>query len=208
VYHIEFKSRQAVVLAAKENVMKRFFIKLMTVMSAGLISSLAIAHPGHEGTVISTGVLSGALHPLLGLDHLLSLIAVGILSTRLQGKQKYLVPLCFVGLMLAGFVFAHAGLHLISVATMESMILVSLGMAAMFMLLGQVLQNNTRFHEVSAWCMTAFASIHGMAHGLEIPAGASALGFAAGFSLMCLLVMGLVLWIAHSFKTLVSQPTI
>lgn len=36
-------------------------------------SSAAVAHPGHE----HVGVLSGMLHPLGGLEHVLVLLAVG-----------------------------------------------------------------------------------------------------------------------------------
>ena len=187
--------------------MQSFFMKLLAVSIAVFIPSLVMAHAGHESTTMSMGILSGALHPLLGLDHLLSLIAVGVLCARLNGKQKYLVPLSFVGLMLAGFMFAHTGQHLVSVATIEMLIVTSLIMAAVFVVLGKVLQQNSRFHNVAAWSVTAFASLHGMAHGLEIPAGASAMGFATGFAVACLIVMTAVYYVHGSVKALSVQTT-
>ena len=38
------------------------------------------------------GILSGFLHPLLGLDHLLAMLAVGILSAQIGGRALWSVP--------------------------------------------------------------------------------------------------------------------
>ena len=46
--------------------------------SFGLLPSVAFAHPGHE----TAGMLSGMLHPLLGWDHLLAMVAVGMLLLK------------------------------------------------------------------------------------------------------------------------------
>lgn len=188
--------------------MQSIFVKSLAVFIAVFIPSLAMAHGGHESTSMSAGMLAGVIHPLLGIDHLLSLMAVGLLSARLNGMQKYLVPLSFVGLMIAGFMFAHAGQHLVSVATIEMLIVISLLMAGVFVLLGKVFQQGSRFHEVAAWCVTAFASVHGMAHGLEIPAGASAMGFVTGFAIACLMVTGVVHLVCRSINGLKVQATV
>jgi urease accessory protein len=194
-------------VAVRDKIMQSFFMKLLAVSIAVFIPSLVMAHAGHDSTTMSMGILSGALHPLLGLDHLLSLIAVGVLCSRLNGKQKYLVPLSFVGLMLAGFMFTHAGQHLVSVATIEMLIAASLIMAAVFVVLGKVLQKSSRFHHIAAWSVTAFASVHGMAHGLEIPAGASAMGFATGFAIACLIVLAAAYHVSRSVKAIWVQAT-
>ena len=48
------------------------------------------------------GILSGFLHPLLGLDHLLAMLAVGILSAQIGGRALWSVPATFVGTMAIG----------------------------------------------------------------------------------------------------------
>lgn len=186
--------------------MHRFIFKCFAVFTAIMLPSLALAHSGHENTLISTGVLMGMLHPLLGLDHLLSLIAVGVLSARLNGKQKCLVPLCFVALMLLGFTFAHAGMHLVPMGAVEMLITASLVMAAILIVAGKCLFQSSRFNIVAAWGLTLFASMHGMAHGLEIPVEASAFGFAVGFSVLCLMVMACVQKVVQALTKVVVQP--
>jgi urease accessory protein len=128
---------------------------------------------------------------LLGLDHLLSLIAVGLLAARLKGKQRFLIPVGFVSLMLVGFFSAHAGIHMVSAGAIEMLISLSLLTAAVLLITGRLLQANNRFNVMAAWAVTAFASIHGMAHGLEVPAGSSAAVFALGFAVTCLAVIAL-----------------
>ncbi len=161
---------------------------VMTILAL-LLPSLALAHGGHEQALLSVGVAQGFLHPLLGIDHLIALLAVGVLAARLEGKQKWMVPLSFMALMLAGFFAAHAGMHLVSAGTIEMLITVSLVAAAVFVVLGQTMLKSGVFHKVAAWGITGFAAAHGMAHGLEIPAGADAQGFAMGFAMACLSIM-------------------
>ena len=60
-----------------------------------LTAGLAQAHTGH-GT---TGVFDGLVHPF-GLDHLLAMVAVGVVGVRPAGQQ---------GLVGARHVFNHPG---------------------------------------------------------------------------------------------------
>ena len=62
-----------------------------------LQSSTALAHHAMGGAIPTTawqGFLSGIAHPVLGLDHLVFILAVGVIST-LQPRGVYL-PLLFV----------------------------------------------------------------------------------------------------------------
>jgi urease accessory protein len=170
----------------------KFFITILAV----LMPALSFAHGGHESIAmsaetISASIAAGLLHPLLGLDHLLSLIAVGLLVARLKGKQRFLIPVGFVSLMLVGFFSAHAGIHMVSAGAIEMLISLSLLTVAVLLITGRLLQANNRFNVMAAWAVTAFASIHGMAHGLEVPAGSSAVVFALGFAAACLAVIAL-----------------
>ena len=56
---------------------------------------------GHVGPV-SGGAVEGFLHPLLGLDHLLAMLTVGLLSAQLGGRAIWTVPTAFVSVMAIG----------------------------------------------------------------------------------------------------------
>lgn len=55
------------------------------------------------------GILSGFLHPILGLDHLLAMVAVGFLSAQMGGRAIWTVPAAFVGVMALGAVLGILG---------------------------------------------------------------------------------------------------
>ena len=156
--------------------------------SAVLAPNLALAHSDHDATSMLSGLAAGALHPLLGLDHLLTLLLVGGLASQLQGVERWSVVLSFVGLMALGFFSAHAGVHAISTGAVEALISASLVVGAFLMMMGQLakryLTKTTLFSSLSAWGMTGFAIFHGFAHGLEIPVGSALSGFSVGFLVM------------------------
>ncbi|TBU90628.1 HupE/UreJ family protein [Stutzerimonas kirkiae] len=134
-----------------------------------LTPTLAMAHPGHD----HAGLLSGISHPLLGLDHLLAMLAVGLWAAQQQGKARWALPLAFVGSMLAGGLLGFAGLQ---------MPLMETGIAASVLAFGLLVALAVRPPLALAAGLTAlFAVAHGVAHGLELPALSSPWGYAAGF---------------------------
>ena len=68
-----------------------------------LTAGPAYAHPFH-GAV--GGFAGGLLHPLLGIDHLLAMVAVGVWAAQLGGSAVWKVPLAFIGTLLLG-AFGH-----------------------------------------------------------------------------------------------------
>jgi urease accessory protein len=69
-------------------------------MLAGVLADI-VAHSGGTGT----SAIDGFLHPLLGLDHLLAMVTVGLLSAQLGGRAIWTVPTTFVIVMaVAGLV--------------------------------------------------------------------------------------------------------
>jgi urease accessory protein len=136
-----------------------------------LIQSTAWAHPGHPGHAFG----DGWQHPLSGWDHLLAMVAVGLLGVRLGGRALWALPAAFLGSMLVGGLVAEAGLALPGV---------ELGILASVLVLGLLV--------ASAWVVdlraalvvvSAFAVLHGYAHATEMAAGGSLSGYAAGFLL-------------------------
>lgn len=125
-----------------------------------LISGLALAHPGHG---LSNGFASGFMHPLLGWDHLLMMLAVGVWAASMGGKTRWKLPLTFVCTMLLGALIGAAG---ITVGGMESAI------AAGLLALGVVLMTRLAINHTLQLLFTAlFALMHGLAHGVELYQG-------------------------------------
>ncbi len=52
----------------------------------------------HTGSTIEHSVLSGLLHPLTGIDHLLVLIAVGLCAAKQGGKASVIISVTFFGI--------------------------------------------------------------------------------------------------------------
>ncbi len=136
-----------------------------------LAPGAALAHTGtgaHEH-----GFAYGFLHPLGGLDHLLAMIAVGLLAAHLGGRALWLVPLSFVVLMAAGGAigFAEVGIPY-----------VELLIAASVVVLGALVAFRTNMPLAAAMLIAGFFAIfHGHAHGAELPDGNSPFPYAAGF---------------------------
>lgn len=65
---------------------------------------LAQAHPGH---MHDASFVDGALHPFLGIDHLLLLVVAGALAARLRGHALSVPGALFLGLVGAGAVGAE-----------------------------------------------------------------------------------------------------
>src|SRR5258707_6971680 len=61
-------------------------------VSLGFVPTIAFAHPGHDGA----GLVYGFLHPLGGVDHIIAMVAVGLLAARLGGRALWLATADFV----------------------------------------------------------------------------------------------------------------
>jgi len=147
--------------------------------SLALVPTIAFAHPGHEGA----GLVYGFLHPLGGPDHIIALVAVGLLAARLGGRALWLVPASFVGAMtVAGF----AG------TTGAGLPYVETGIALSVVVLGAVAVFGVAMPLAAAMGLAAFFAVfHGYAHGIEMPETASGLAYGAGFVAATALLHGI-----------------
>lgn len=139
-------------------------------LAALLGTGAALAHPGHGAAV---SLAAGLAHPF-GIDHLLAMVAVGVWSAAaLPAGRRWAGPLAFLAAMAAG-----AGLAMARVA----LPFVEAGVAASLLVFGAMLAFATRVPAGAGLALiAAAASLHGFAHGAELPAGASAAGYALGF---------------------------
>lgn len=119
-----------------------------------LIATPASAHHpfgGNTPTNWVEGLLSGLGHPVIGPDHLVFVIAVGLLAA--VSRSGFWVPTAFLGAALAG-----TGMHLLTWDLPAPETLIS----ASVLLVGGILALKNRPH--SAW-MIGLAAIAGLFHG-------------------------------------------
>ena len=84
--------------------------KSLTTIALLACSEFALAHSGHGPH--HGGLASGLLHPLVGLDHLLALLAIGFWSAwQASPMKRGIAPLAMLGLV-AGTLIGLAGLSL------------------------------------------------------------------------------------------------
>jgi urease accessory protein len=129
----------------------------------------ALAHTG-EGV---GGFLSGLAHPVFGLDHVVAMMAVGLWGVFLGQPAIWLLPIVFPLVMAFGAVLGIVGVPLPAVET---------GIATSAIVLGAMVALAARPPLWTAAALVGtFAIFHGYAHGKELPDGANAVAFAAGF---------------------------
>src|ERR1700741_1391890 len=71
------------------------------------VAGTAWAHPGHGDNPGSFA--AGLVHPWMGADHLLAMLAVGLWAARLGGKALWGVPLAFMAAMGMGAALTFSG---------------------------------------------------------------------------------------------------
>ena len=144
--------------------------RLALVTAMGLAATPALAHPGHAP---AAGLSQGFLHPLGGLDHVLAMVAVGLIAARIGGRALVLVPLSFLGMMAVGSALGVAGIGLP---------FVEIGIALSVVVLGAALALRPALPVAAAMALVgAFAMFHGHAHGAEMPETGSGLAYGLGF---------------------------
>lgn len=134
---------------------------------------LAAPAEAHTGLGHVDGVVHGFLHPLGGLDHILAMVAVGVIAARIGGRALWLVPASFVTLMAVGAAAAMAGIGLPFVET---------GIGLSVLVFGLLLAAQPRLPvALAAAIVGAFAIFHGHAHGSEMGEDWSGYSYGLGF---------------------------
>ena len=145
---------------------------VLTMLGTGLVfaPTIALAHTGHADT---SGLLQGFSHPITGIDHVLAMVAVGVLAPQLGGRALWLVPLGFVGVMAVAGALGMAGMQLPAP---------EIGIALSVFVLGLAVAFRLNLPDLAAMALVGFFAVfHGHAHGAEMPAAASGVPYAAGF---------------------------
>lgn len=153
--------------------------RLAVLLVLGVTAGTASAHTGDLNV---TGFVGGLAHPLLGLDHLLAMIAVGLWAAQQGGRALWAWPLTFVTVMAGGGLLAGVGVHLAHVETVVALSVLALG--------GCLALDRSWRPLVGMALVAGFAAFHGYAHGLERPPGAAPALYAAGFVLATVVLHG------------------
>jgi urease accessory protein len=160
---------------------------VLRLTSAALVAwpHVALAHAGADAGDLA----SGLLHPLSGLDHALTMLAVGLFAARLGRRATFLVPACFVLMMGAGAGLGYSGLVLPYVE-----LAIAFSVAAAGMLL---VSSRAPRLVVAVGLIGLFGVLHGHAHGGEIPPSAHVAAYGAGFLLGTVLLHAAGVVAAH-----------
>lgn len=154
----------------------------------GLFASQAF---GHAETGVAGGLLSGFLHPILGPDHLIAMVAVGLWGAQLGNPAIWLLPITFPLVMAMGGRLGVVGLDIP---------FIEVGIALSALALGILIALRQRLPLAAASVLVAaFAIFHGHAHGTELPAAANPLAYGVGFVVctgllhLCGIVLGVLI---------------
>lgn len=157
-----------------------------------LFASAAWAHADAADT--TGGFLAGFLHPLLGWDHVVAMVAVGLWGAFLGMPAIWVLPVVFPLVMAFGGVLGVVGVPIPAVET---------GIALSAIVLGAMVAMAARPPlAFAAVIVGAFAIFHGHAHGTELPAATNPLVFSLGF----MLATGLLHACGIAFGLLVKWP--
>ena len=129
----------------------------------------------HSGEGLAGGLVSGLLHPILGWDHLVAMVAVGLWGAFLGMPAIWILPVVFPLVMALGGAMGVIGIPVPAV---------EMGIAASSLVLGLLIAAGARAPLwVAMAIIGAFAIFHGHAHGTELPEAANPIAYAVGFVL-------------------------
>jgi len=122
-------------------------------------STNVFAHPGHTDTF-----LSAVMHPLLGWDHLLTMLIVGVMASLLSGKRGLFLPVLFVTF------FSVSALIAMQFNLSEGQFLI----LERLLLIGMIALPVVHFmlRRLQPWvifiAIALIGGLHGFTHGLEV----------------------------------------
>jgi urease accessory protein len=142
------------------------------VLSLVLLIAGGAAASAHTGSAVG-GFGGGFTHPLFGADHVVAMVAVGLWGAFLGAPAIWLLPILFPLIMAAGGVIGILGLPLPGVEVGIALSAIVLGLMVALAAAPPL--------PLAAGLVGVFAIYHGYAHGTELPPGADAVAYSAGF---------------------------
>lgn len=147
--------------------------RLSGLVFAAIISLAPLPASAHAEIGALGGFQSGFVHPIIGADHLLAMLAVGIWGAQMGGRNVWTLPVTFPLIMAVGAILGMTGFSLPNV---------ELGIALSVVVLGLAIAFAWKAPEWIALLLIAvFAIFHGHAHGAELPSAVDPASYAIGF---------------------------
>lgn len=134
-----------------------------------LLPGAAFAHTGTD----AGGFASGFWHPVLGWDHVVAMVAVGLWGAFLGNPALWILPVAFPLVMAIGGALGVLGIDLPAVETGIALSGVVLGLLVAFAIRAPLW--------IAALIVGVFALFHGHAHGTELPEAANPFAYGIGF---------------------------
>tara|TARA_R110000737_G_scaffold38792_1_gene58643 strand:- start:611 stop:1201 length:591 start_codon:yes stop_codon:yes gene_type:complete len=169
--------------------MRRTLPTLLLSLTFALSAVAAQAHTG----LAEGGFVSGFTHPILGWDHVIAMVAVGLWGAFLGAPAIWALPIVFPMVMAFGGALGILGVPLPAVETGIALSGVVLGLLVAFAVRAPLW--------VAGLIVGVFAVFHGHAHGTELPSAANPLAYGIGF----VLATGLLHLIGIGFGFLTSS---
>jgi urease accessory protein len=195
----------------------------LEVLFAGVLLSLSLPAQAHTGHSLAYDFQAGLRHPLLGIDHILAMVGVGLWAGWLGGAARTRLPAVFLASMAAGASLPYAGIALqeAEIAVAASVLAIGailLGIPSKLMssvaretcqvfktwqVFNREIMPNNPFGRrrlklgLTAVLAALFASGHGYVHALEAGADSRALGYGGGFLVSTALLLGIGLLIGR-----------
>lgn len=165
------------------------------IVAVGLASmALPAAAIAHIVSNERIGFVSGFLHPISGLDHVIAMVAVGLWGAQLGRPAIWLLPVTFPLVMAFGGFLGLIGVHLPGSEIAIAISGVALGAAVLLEWRAPL--------AVAAVLVGLFGLFHGYAHGSELPPGENALLYSLGFVIATglLHLVGITIGVAHRWR--------
>jgi urease accessory protein len=152
---------------------------ISTVIKKLLLLLLVLAFitpvPVYAHVIGGRGLSSGITHPFTGVDHILVMIVVGIISRRKGGNFTWLAPILFIVCMILGAVVGLKGIRFMN---LEPIIALSV------LLSGLLISHIKRIHSSMVFgSIVLVALVHGHVHGIEAVSLVQPIQYILGFTL-------------------------
>ena len=195
----------------------KFLIKLFQIL---IIFSSTVSTANAHTFVGMVGYFDGISHPVLGFDHFLAMISVGIISAQIGGKAIWKIPSTFVLIMvIGGAIGMYAEINqmseLVKLSDIENnfffadflFLIIEIGILFSVVALGLVIAIEKKLPTILIIIFVGiFGFFHGSAHGLEMPQAINPIFFALGFATgtAALHLFGVIIGF-YSIKTKISS---
>lgn len=172
--------------------------KLILSAALAAVAAPVMAHTGHDH---GFGLLNGLTHPLLGPDHLLAMLAVGLWSGFVLPSRFWMGAAAFMAAMAAGAGLSWSGIGYPMVEAVIVLSVVAFGVLTLVSRRGQ----RATLTGASLAAIAVFASAHGHAHATEAAGNAPA--YLGGFliSTAALHLLGIGIARAVAARPIVQQ---